>query len=177
MVVVTIATIILTSLVIQQSKWNDNLAVNTQSYEMALMIRQAQIYGLGVREYTTGSGDRFNIAYGVYADKSTTNNAKQYIFFADANMNGSYDSGEAIETKIFNRGVTIDRVCGNTSENCSSPNAVSITFYRPDPKANMVFNPPTGFGPPAAIYLKSKNNKQYKISVQANGQVSVNPVP
>ena len=83
-VVMTIATIITTALVVQQSKWSDQLAVNTQAYELALMIRQAQIYSLGVKEYTAGTGDKFNTGYGIHLDKSASN---QYIFFADKNIN------------------------------------------------------------------------------------------
>jgi prepilin-type N-terminal cleavage/methylation domain-containing protein len=65
-VVITIATIITTALVFQQAKWNDNLAVSTQAYDLALMIRQAQIYSLGVKEDNSATGDKFNIGYGIY---------------------------------------------------------------------------------------------------------------
>ena len=67
-VVMSIATVIMTALIIQQSKWNDRLTVNTQAYELALMIRQAQIYSLGVREDMAGGGG-FDVGYGVYFDK------------------------------------------------------------------------------------------------------------
>ena len=179
-VVMTIATIIMTALVVQQSRWNDSLIVSTQAYEMALIIRQAQIYSLGVREYTAGTGDKFNIGYGIHIDK---NAPTQYIFFADKNGNLKYDSGEIIETKTFTRGVIISDICSNSGgSNCGTPIfQVSISFFRPDPKANVIFlnnggNPPGGgIAPPATISLRSVAGKISKIIVEANGQVSITP--
>lgn len=176
-VVMTIAVIMMTSLVIQQSRWSDRLTVNTQAYELALMLRQAQIYSLGVREYTAGAGDKFDIGYGVHFDSNLT----RYIYFADADKDQKYDTGEAIETKIFTRGVTIDRFCGIRSgdEDCAIPlDHMSISFLRPEPKANISFlnggdNPSPGYGPPASVYLKSVENKQYKVTIEANGQISI----
>lgn len=181
MVVMTIAIVMMTTLVIQQSRWNDRLTVNTQTYELALMIRQAQIYSLGVREYSAGAGDRFDIGYGVHFDSNHT----RYMYFADADKDQKYDVAEMVETKTFTRGVTIDRFCGIRGgvEDCSSPlDQISISFLRPEPKANISFlnssghNPAPGFGPPASVYLRSVGNKQYKVIIEANGQVSINQI-
>jgi prepilin-type N-terminal cleavage/methylation domain-containing protein len=186
MVVITIVTIITTAVVVQQNSWNDSLVVSTQAYELALMIRQAQIYSLGVREDVAGSGDKFNVGYGVHFDSTKT----RYIFFADRDSGGGanekYDSSpnEAVETKTFTRGVTIDRICGikGGGENCSNPlSKIDISFFRPDTKANISFlngggNAAPGFGPPATIYLKSPGGKQYKVKVETNGQISVTPI-
>src|SRR3989344_9039724 len=119
LVVMSIFTIITTALVIQQSKWSDRLALKTQIYELALNLRQAQINSLGVREYTTGTGDKFNLGYGIYFDQ---NNLNQYMFFADKDGDKEYDVGEVVETKTFTRGVTINRFCGlnlGLQERCS----------------------------------------------------------
>ena len=168
-VVMAIASVIMTALVIQQSNWNDSLIVNTQTYEMALMIRQAQVYGLGVKEYIAGTGDKFNIGYGVYFDSDPT----RYIFFADKNGDKNYDSGEEVEIKTLNRGVTISKLCGNTPENCSGLSSVNVLFFRPEPKANISFSPVSGFIPPATIYLQSPGGKMGILKIEANGQVSV----
>lgn len=180
LVVMTIAIVMITSLIIQQSEWNDRLTVNTQAYELALVIRQAQIYSLGVREYPAGTGDKFDVGYGVHFDQTFT----RYIYFADTNKNQIYDVGEEVETKTFTRGVTIDRICGqrNSSESCSEPlDHISVSFVRPEPKANISFingggNPAPNFDPPASIYLRSQGNNQYKITVEANGQVSISQI-
>jgi prepilin-type N-terminal cleavage/methylation domain-containing protein len=171
-VVMTISTIIMTTLVIQQSKWNDSLIVSTQAYEMALMIRQAQIYSLGVREDTAGSGDKFNIGYGVYFD----NDATRYIYFADRDGDKKYGSGEEVETKIFTRGVTIKDICGNTKCMGGSFQQANIVFLRPDPKANILLCNAGGVkqdDPPVTIRLQSPGGKFASVKVEANGQVSI----
>lgn len=179
-VVMSIAIILITSLVIQQSKWNDTLTVNTQAYELALTIRQAQIYSLGVREYSAGGNGRFDIGYGVYFDQ----NFNRYIYFADADKDQKYDAGEELETKTFTRGVTIERICGkrNSSEQCSNPlDHINVSFIRPEPGANINFlnsgdQTVNNVDPPALIYLRSLGNKQYKVTIETNGQVSISQI-
>lgn len=177
-VVITIATIIMTVLVIQQGKWNDRLAVNVQTYELALMIRQAQVYSLGVREDTTSSsGDKFSVGYGVYFD---TDNSR-YIFFADRNGNKKYDSSEEIngETKVFTRGVTIKDVCGTSRCMVAGGGPLkkaSVMFFRPDTKANISLLNNGGNSidtPPITITLQSLGGKTSSVTVESNGQVSI----
>src|SRR4030042_5264351 len=104
-VVMAIASVIMTTIVVQQSQWNKRLAVNTQAYELALMIRQAQIYSLGVKEYTAGAGDKFDIGYGVHIGRTGPLSDK-YILFADKDKDLLYDDPvEKIEEKVFKRKV------------------------------------------------------------------------
>lgn len=178
LVVVSIATLMLTALVFQQNKWNDKLSVNTQVYEMGLMLRQAQVYGLGVREYAGGVGDKFDKAYGVHFD---TNTPDRYYFFADANKNSKFDASEVIETKIFTRGVRINRVCGRVgaSQNCGGAlTQASATFLRPEPKAVIKFinnggNELPTYSAPLDVYLRSANGTENSIQVNSNGYISV----
>ena len=184
-VVMSIAVIMITTLVVQQNKWNDSLTVNTQAYELALMIRQAQIYSLGVRESAPGSGN-FDIGYGVYFDS----NNSRYIYFADKNGDKKYNAGEEIEIKTLTNGVTVDRFCGvkdvgQLDDKCSSGSGnvayLNISFFRPEPKANILLlnnrgNQSGNTIPPATIYLKSLGGNQYSVKVEANGQVSVTQI-
>ncbi|MEK7635317.1 MAG: type II secretion system protein [Patescibacteria group bacterium] len=191
-VVMAISSIILTSIVIQQNSWNSALAVKTQAYDLALMIRQAQIYSLGVREDIGGSGDKFSTGYGVYLDSLTTNS---YIYFADRSNNKQYDTGEGTETKSLTRGVTIEKICGVRANNvpntrCSDesggniPKTVDIVFLRPDPKANITFRDSDGsvlvggneLISPLTIYLKSSDNKKVLITAESSGQISIQSI-
>jgi prepilin-type N-terminal cleavage/methylation domain-containing protein len=177
MVVIVIATVLMTAIVVQQSKWNDQLTVNTQNYELALMIRQAQVYSLGVREDKSGSGDKFNVGYGIYFSQNNTN---QYIFFADRNKNQKYDSGEAIETKVFNRGVTIKDVCGKNRcffTGGGPLQQASVMFFRPDTDAiiSLLNNGGNSVDvPPILVTLKSVGNRTSSVKVESNGRVSIN---
>jgi len=163
-VVMAVATAVMTSVVIQQNVWNDRLAVNTQAYELVLMIRQAQIYALGVREDKAGTEtDKFNIGYGVYFDTVNT----RYIYFADRNGN------------LFTRGVTIKDVCGSSMciyTGGGSFRQANISFFRPNPGAIIkLLNNGGGnaTNPPVTISLQSAGGKVYSVTVRTNGQVSV----
>lgn len=181
LVVMAIVTIVLTSLIVQQGKWNDQLAVGSQAYELALMIRQAQVYGLGVREYGAGSGDKFDVGYGIHFDSNTPS---QYIFFVDRDKDRIYDAGEALETKTFTRGVTVNRFCDVTVagvETCTGGNIrrLGLSFMRPDPKANILFlnnggSPSPGAGNLRAfVYLRSPSGRESSVRIEGNGQVSI----
>jgi prepilin-type N-terminal cleavage/methylation domain-containing protein len=180
LVVISIATILLTAMVFQQNKWNDKLAVNTQIYELGLFLRQAQVYGLGVKEYAVGAGDKFDKAYGVHINMSTPD---RYYFFVDADKDGVFDAGEVLETKILTRGVTINRICGRVSgvQSCSNSGALSqlsATFLRPEPKANIRFlnnggNDLPTYGAPAEIYFRSRNGTENYVQINSNGYISI----
>jgi len=180
-VVMTIATIITTTLIIQHNRWNDYLALKTQAYELSLMIRQAQIWSLGVREDTAGSGDRFNVGYGIYIDEDNPND--QIIYFADRNANDKWDSGETIETetKSLTRGIIISKFCGNSGFSCvgaGSLDNLTILFLRPNPAAKVFFrnngtNPVNGVNAPADVYLRSPQGNEVSVRIQSNGQISI----
>lgn len=182
-VVMSIATVMMTILVISHNRWNDALVVNTQAYELALMIRQAQTYGLGVKEYTAGSGDKFNVGYGISIN---IDQPTQYVFFADKDKDKKYDSGEFIETKILDRGVVIDKICdvgSSGSETCGAGNAnyrrLGVSFVRPEPQAQILFLNNGGNPTPGAknthvkIYLISPGDQLVVVGVRASGQVYV----
>ena len=179
-----IATVMMTSLVIQQGKWNDQLVVSTQAYEMAMMIRQAQIYALGVKENTfagASNADKFNVGYGVYFD---VNSKISYKFFADVNGDKKYNEGtdNVIEPVPLKSGVEISDVCGVSKcffAGGGPLQKASIVFYRPETKANILL---TNFGgtekddPTLTIQLKSPKGELYSVKVEANGKISVGPI-
>ncbi len=187
MVVMFVSTLILASLVIQNNKWNDRLTVSAQAYELSLMVRQAQMYSLGVREDVGGSGDKFNVGYGVFVDMATPT---QYIFFVDRDGDFRYDAGESVETKLFTRGVSLLKICSTTVnfslKSCSDTFLGSLvihkyhgSFKRPDTSTRVSFfnvaysNMTALFRPRVEIYLRSQGGKQSVVKVEANGQVSV----
>lgn len=151
LVVITIATIITTAFVIKNQEWNRVFAVTSQTYDLALSIRQAQIYSLAVKEDTGSTSDKFNVSYGVHVDYATPT---QFIMFVDRNLNGIYDNGEGLETKTLKREVRITSICGNRSNGAtfcsdSQPGStvtgkINITFRRPETLPVLVFQEPGG---------------------------------
>lgn len=176
-----IATIIMTAVVVQQNKWNENLSLRSQAYEVALMIRQAQIYSLGVREDVDNTAaDKFNVGYGLYFSLI---GSEKIVFFADRDNDKEYDPDEKIEEKKLKGGVKIEEVCRvNLEPSCShgmtgntKPKQVSILFLRPDPKAHLSFRSASGVlstGGPAYLVL-SLNGSKAVVKVEDNGQISV----
>ena len=182
MVVIAIITAITSALILQQNKWNDRLALDTQTYELALMLRQAQVYSLGVRQYVGASGDPFNVGYGVCADSSNTGS---YIFFVDKNNDGKCGVGETIETKNLTRGVYMSKICGTNNllaERCSPDvgniQSIHISFLRPSPAPRIALlnnggNNSSSVGTPAYIYLTSASNTSFKVKLDSTGQISI----
>lgn len=190
-VVITIASIIMTALIIQQGRWNNRLTVNTQAFELAMMIRQAQIYALGVKENPASTGDKFDVRYGVHmSQEAASAPSDRYILFADLNNNNRYDSGEEVEQVYFKGGVRVLRICRTQSNvmNCNTitPAAsndhrrLDIMFKRPVPDANIVYR--NQFGdvlttqPNKPAYIRvgtlSPSNFVY-IKLESNGQISI----
>jgi hypothetical protein len=162
--------------------FNDNLAVSAASQEMAIVIRQAQTYGLTVKEVAAGGG-QFSSAYGVHFDTSDPGN---YYLFADLNGNGKYDAGsgcgnsgtECIQKNILRNGITISSFCDDTK--CPPSNSATrmdVTFLRPVPDATIIFTDSSLNTIESAItgkvVLKSPKNKTVNVTIQSTGQVSV----
>ncbi|MFA6338439.1 MAG: type II secretion system protein [Candidatus Paceibacterota bacterium] len=144
--------IVLTSLTIYKySQFNSNLTVTNLAYEIALTAREAQVYGLGVKNVNP-SLSSFQIGYGVSFSKNTTSlvpgQASSFILFADVNKNGKYESGtdSLIDTFTLREGVVISDLCAsygvapNKTLKCFSDGSidtVDTTFIRPEPSANI----------------------------------------
>ena len=177
LVVISIVTAIITALVIQQNRWNDQIVVRTQTYELALMLRQAQVYSLGVRQDTVSGS--FDVGYGVYFDTDKT----RYIYFVDRNTDQKFSSGEGFETKTLARGVTIKDVCGNSRcihSGGGSARQASIAFFRPETKAYLKLL--NNGGQPAdspqdttvlTVTLESPGGKTSLVRIRNNGQISI----
>ncbi len=186
LVVISISTILITTMVINQDKWNDQLSLKTQTYEMALMIRQAQYFSLGVRGSSLVSGDQFDASYGVYVDmniKNSEGRVVNYSFFIDKNKNNVLDSGELIESKTLGRGIYIEKICGYNNSldlRCTPQDGiykVGINWIRPDVSSvikffNSATNEQTSVIPPTVIYLKSSKGLSSEIEISSSGVVA-----
>lgn len=111
--------------------FNNVILLKSQAYEMALDIREAQVFAVSVR----GGDNEFRQEYGMYFD---IDEPGQYQLFLDslANDNGRYDSGEETDVPYYiDDRFQITAICVNSSSDCSSGTDVdtlSVTFIRPD---------------------------------------------
>ena len=79
MVTITLVTLITGLLMAKYSSFNDVVLLKNQAYEIALDIREAQIFGVSAR----GENGTFKEAYGIYIEKDSQN----YFLFQDTNNN------------------------------------------------------------------------------------------
>jgi prepilin-type N-terminal cleavage/methylation domain-containing protein len=171
---------ILTAVVLfNHGAFNSSMVVTNLSYEVALAIRQAQTYGLAVKQ-EVGDVSSFENAYGVFFD---VNDAKSFYIFADKDGDQWFDpsldscdgTDECVE-KIEIRGdVSIESLKSFGSDN--EDNDLAIIFKRPNPVAiiwdeNERF--PGNSKAAAEIVLYSqKADKRKVVRVESSGQISV----
>jgi len=127
--VVTIAIVALISgiTLFNYHTFSGGVVLENLAYEVALAVRQAQFFGINVKE----TGGSFQSGYGVYFD---IDNPGQFVLFADINNDHSYDSDDiVVDLYKMTRGLSIQKLC--VDSDCSSSQKLSITFIRPDPNA------------------------------------------
>lgn len=179
--IMTIITLIVTT---GRAQYENSILLTNLSYDVALAIREAQVYGVDVRE--TGAGTRsFNTGYGVHFNTAAPTT---FTLFADkAESDGTSDhfyngntSGEKVRDYTIKYGNSISAVCVVKSAipnvcNPISGGILDITFHRPDPDA--CFTTGTSVSDPTSdtrisTCVTTTGNDEAQIKVQAkNGNV------
>ena len=187
LVSIGIVTLIMSSVLFDYSTFNDNLALSSIGQEMSIAMRQAQTYGLTVREAGQTSG-RFDSAYGVHFDKDDPTN---YYLFADLDGDRKYDIGagcgsgptntECVEKFSLRNGVTVSEICSVTDCPPPAARAMDITFLRPNPDAVVKFinNGGQAIGGTyltGKVRLLSSKGGTLLITIESTGQVLVGEV-
>ncbi|MGH7141753.1 MAG: type II secretion system protein [Minisyncoccia bacterium] len=124
---VVLAIIVIISLIIftSASKFNSAILLRSLAYDVGLAVREAQLYGVAVRETSgsatcsTGGSTQFCAWYGVHFDTSHNN---KFFVFADIDESGEYDSSPDVQTDLFQTqyGFIISDFCvGSPSTNQS----------------------------------------------------------
>ena len=168
LVSVAIFTLITTTAVFNNAQFNGNVLLTNLAYEVALSVRQAQFYGITVKQSSTNT---FDAGYGIHFDTATP---AAYILFEDKpTPDKTYTANEALETYTLRKGNTISKVCvTNVSRTCLSPGStVDITFIRPNPDAYIRYQ--GSFYSQAEICVSSPLGNKRKVVVESTGQISV----
>ena len=180
LVVTAIIVIISTVILANNSKFGGRVLLENFAYDLALTLRQTQVYGIAVSRFGTNT---FTAGYGMHFDITSSNNAKQYTLFADATTaNGLYDApSELVSTFLITRGYSITKLCATPTagtENCTYT-TLDVLFQRPEPDAMIS---PGGASciitnsncqASARIQLVSPRGDTMSVTVQANGQIAV----
>ena len=189
MVTISIALVIITVIAYNQSKYTSGASLKNVANEIGLSLRQAQIYGISVRELSAGSGE-FSSGYGMVFSTVGGNNNK-YIFFADRGSNDLFYNGDwSCATGGSNECLSISNIPNNNiiKELCVIQNdnstdctlgRIDIVYVRPKTDTRFTFFDsslinvnyinPKG----AIIKIKSPNNEVRLVTVYTTGQISV----
>jgi prepilin-type N-terminal cleavage/methylation domain-containing protein len=183
LLVMGILSMVMATVVSNHSRFGGKVLLRTLTYDTALTIRQAQTYGISVRQSTTTSSQEFLAGYGVNFETSTPTS---FRMFADTYSDGGvYTAGSdtVIQTYNIGRGYVISDLCvtnGPLSSptandyDCTTPNRIDLLFKRPEPDAEIRVNQVSGtLYPKAKIELRSPRGDIQSIIVEVSGQMSV----
>ncbi len=175
--------VMLTGVVLfNQNKFDSTILLKNLAYDIALTIRQAQTYGVNVREsQQTGTFS----SYGVFLNLNEDN--KKIIFFSDIKGNGEGDEdgkfsdsdmtcssnnieSECMQKYSLKRGNYISRACaGDSAGSCLDVDGVlTLLFKRPNPDAYIYKDDDNVSKKYSEIEISSGDNSS-KISVVVTG--------
>ena len=185
LVVVTGIILVVTSVVlVNNNRFGGVVQLENLAYDVALSVRQAQVFGVSVQRYGSGASSDFSSGYGMHFN---INDPVHYEFFADLDKDGFFDPGENVPPSPYTirSGFRIAGLCspqGQDAATCVSATPVTqldIAFKRPEADAwisaggvGCVY----GAGTCAAsvrIVLLSPRGDVMSVLVGANGQISV----
>lgn len=163
-VLVTISIVAIISAVVSYGyrKFNDSIAINNASKEMAITIRKMQVYGSSGKESSQGNRD-FSSPYGIHVTSTDTNNYYTFVDMGDVNnigrANHKYEGDttcDVVNTECLKKialpsDVVISDFCampiGGLMPVCLSNSAVvsmDISFQRPSQNAEIRMIVPGG---------------------------------
>jgi len=198
---IAVFTIVTGVILYNYSQFNSNVLITNYAYDVALTIRQAQVFGVAVHvrqgSNLNGSAGDFGESYGVHFSSLPPNNS--FIFFADLNIPGHtpniYDADaatpandESLEIHSLPGSYVFKNFCvvakGASAYQCSDAAAAAgitpiqfldISFTRPEPDAHIKTNDPASTSAEiyrqATICLQSPLGKRRQVVVESTGQI------
>ena len=150
LITIVIFVIVTGVVLVNKNQFDSVILLNNFAYDVALSIKQAQTYGVNVREGVSGT---FKAAYGVYFNLNNPGGVNNFILFNDVkgDAGGSLPDGkyngdliscsasnvECIQRYTMRRGMFIKEICVGTEEMCTLANELSVLFYRPSLEAKI----------------------------------------
>lgn len=171
---------IMTAVVIYNyANFNSSIIVGNYAYDVALALRQAQVYGINVSGNVAGN-NQFKAGYGIHFDLQTPS---IFYLFSDLPLGtkgvyeGEVGGDPVVETFMLPGSYKISQIELINNNNVSevslagSAKTVDITFLRPNPDATIIsdnvdYNV-------ASITIQSPAGITKKIEVRKTGQISV----
>lgn len=181
-IIVVISGIVL----IDNNKFGGEVTLENLAYDIALSVRQAQVYGIAVQRFGTSN---FTISYGM---QFSTLSPTTYVLFGDTEGTGLYDAGaspsEVVNTTDITQGYVIASICAISQvggSQCVPVTTADILFKRPEPNAYISVG--TNGNPPVScpnnlltacyysvqITLESPKQSTRTVEIDETGQIAV----
>lgn len=195
LIVVALFTIITGAALLNHGRFGESILATNLAYDIALSLREAQSYGISVRESPL-EGSIFTVGYGVHFLQDTL-----FVFFADRNGNARYDgtsvdgvcvvnaSSECLKVYRLERGNTIRSFCGmpsllGGSAECrnfltgdTTLSFLDVFFKRPAPDAfvrtNLNGQREERYRSGAITIVSPRGNEVRTVEVYQTGQIAI----
>lgn len=174
---------VMTSVVLfNYNKFTNDTILTNMAYEVALSVREAQIYGVSVRKPSGDSSAEFDSPYGVHFPQ-VTGGTPSYFLFADADDDGLYDGGstctagvgECVIPYATQKDIRIMSVRTKDVGGGCTEGDLSMVFRRPNPEPVMNDLTDREY---AEITLKGpRSDSERFVIVSNNGQIYVRNTP
>lgn len=175
-VVVGIIALFSILVLVNHRDFGQNIAISNAAHEVALKIREMQVYGTSVKAQELDPTS-FDHAYGARLRET---DGSVFNTCVDLNDNGACNiPDERLEELELGGGIEIGEICAfqGGSEDCDVV-SVHVTFLRPDPDASIrVYHSggsPNYYADSVTIQLVSKVGLERTVTVNNAGQISVN---
>ncbi|MBI1999424.1 MAG: type II secretion system protein [Parcubacteria group bacterium] len=169
---VTVSIFVIVSVIVLANypAFNSRIVLDNLAHDIALSVREAQVFGTSIKEFGIGSG--VFPSHGVYFDTAAN---KEFVLFADTDRDTYYDTGtELVERFSIQKGNTVSALCGFTSPvaACNAVSKLHITFIRPNPEATIRDGSGAIYAY-ASITARSPRGDTRTVEVWSNGQIAV----
>lgn len=164
--------VIMTGIVLANYRdYNSNALFANASEDIVLSLRQAQVYGVGVKG--CGAADPFDCSYGLHL--STSESQKNgFVVFADIDGDRIFNSAidTAVSRTTWNSKISIS---GLSCDGVSCGSSVYITFQRPNPDAFIATtaNAAVSMSAIVATLTDSSTSKTATVTISHAGQISI----
>ncbi len=198
MVVLAIFIIVAGITIFDYSRFRSNVSLQNLGDDIALSIRRAQNYAIGVH---SSQASNFSYGYGIHFSTANYNgldaragSKKNFIIFNDLNSNKEYNyavststicgsniliqaNDECIDMLNITSNDSVYQICPNGA-NCTTSGYADVTFLRPNPDAYICSGSIGGScsGPISSVDVIIKNDQSGEtktISISSVGQISV----
>ena len=176
LMVVAIIILITAATLANNAKFGGAVLLQNLAYDIALSVREAQVYGISVHRFNNS----FTAPFGMHFD-TTGGNQYVYVLFADAGAsgpgNGLYDSDELVQSTNITRGYYIAQLCTsptNGAEVCGHT-TLDVTYQHPEPDAYIRADGDTAapLYQSARIVVAAPRGDTMNICLGRNGDISV----